>query len=254
MTSPPPPTEAMRSFTALISDAEHLVALARGLSNTRKRSMRRELRDTVGEALSVSKRDRAQLDCVESSALFVVLKPGSQLTRTQFEETELRPLLRQAVVATATAIETFVVASAMQRIPAAFHAPTNHLKKVPITLGEVLEIEANYTRRRWGHKEVLARHIQMQTSANPDRVADTLRLVGVQALWNRVDKARGERQGTSESQLRNIVGRRNRIAHSGDRSGRGRAPLSADEVARLIEEARSIAVGIDQVLSSKSSS
>ena len=240
---------AKEGFDALIADAEHLLRLASALSNSRRGKMRTELRESIGDALSVPKRERGSLDCVESRDLFVVLKPGSSLQRTHFDETELRPLLRQAIVATATAIESFVVASAQQLMATAFLSPTKHLKEVQVTLGDVLEVEARYTRRRWGHKELLAEHIERQTSANPYRVADTLRIVGINDLWNQVDRMRKVKQGTSANQLTELVDRRNRIAHDGDRSGRGRAPLSEETVARHIEDAHSIVDAIEKILS-----
>ena len=108
------PGMAKEGFDALIADAEHLLRLASALSNSRRGKMRTELRESIGDALSVPKRERGSLDCVESRDLFVVLKPGSSLQRTHFDETELRPLLRQAIVVTATGIECLVVASAQQ--------------------------------------------------------------------------------------------------------------------------------------------
>jgi hypothetical protein len=53
-------------FEANIADAERLLGLARALANGRKYGMRRELRESVGTALRVSKNKRDELDCVES--------------------------------------------------------------------------------------------------------------------------------------------------------------------------------------------
>lgn len=81
-------------FEDNITDAERLVHLAHVLTNNRKRGMRRELRGTFGAAMGLSRKHRDQLDCVESSELFVIIKPGATGQRDLFTEGELRPLLR----------------------------------------------------------------------------------------------------------------------------------------------------------------
>src|SRR5436190_14095515 len=86
-------------FEDNIADAERLLQLTRILLNTRKRRMRRELRETVGDAIKVGRRDQDGLDCVESLDVFVVLKPDGVARREHFTDAQLRPLLRQAIVA-----------------------------------------------------------------------------------------------------------------------------------------------------------
>jgi hypothetical protein len=95
-------------FEANISDAERLLAFAEALANGRKYGMRRELREAVGGALKIPKGQWGDLDCVESDDVFVLLKPGGRVVRTQFTEFELRPLLRQSVVAISTAVESYI--------------------------------------------------------------------------------------------------------------------------------------------------
>lgn len=74
--------------------------------------MRVELRSRIGEALGVPRRRRDSLDYVESRELFLVIKPGGDTPRHHFTEPGLRPLLRQAVVAIAAAVESYVAEKA----------------------------------------------------------------------------------------------------------------------------------------------
>src|SRR5262245_54018895 len=87
---------ALEAFETNMADARHLVRLAEALTNTRARRMRRELRDRVGEALRVPSKDRDELDCLQSSHLFVTFLPGARIKRSDFDDA--RPLLRQAIV------------------------------------------------------------------------------------------------------------------------------------------------------------
>src|SRR5436190_723904 len=107
---------ARQAFDDNIADAEALVAVVRALRNRRVRRMRRELRERLGNALDLPKRDWDDLDCVESDDLFAVLKPGGRLDRNSISEPSLRPLLRQALVAACAAIETFVGDRVMERL------------------------------------------------------------------------------------------------------------------------------------------
>ena len=84
--------------------------------------MRRELRDTMGKALNYPRKSWSSLDCVESSDIFGVVKPNGAVVREHFSEVELRPLLRQAVVAISAAVESYVVEKAGSYIGAALES------------------------------------------------------------------------------------------------------------------------------------
>lgn len=109
-----PQLKPIEVFDSTISDADHLVAVAEGLTNNRTRRMRRELRDRLGEALRVRVQDRGHLDCLESDDVFMVFKLGGQLDRGAFSDA--RPLLRQALVAACAAFETYLSDKAMSRV------------------------------------------------------------------------------------------------------------------------------------------
>src|SRR5690348_17058801 len=98
----------LKVFESNVADAQALLALTRSLSNSRKRRMRAELRESIGTVLGLAKSKRAHLDCVESQDVFLVLKPGCKLQRHDFHEISLRPMLRQSVVAIAAAVESYV--------------------------------------------------------------------------------------------------------------------------------------------------
>jgi hypothetical protein len=124
-------------FETNIADAERLIALTRALLNTRRYRMRRELRESIGPRLKVPRRDWGKLDCVESEDAFVVLKADGAIKREHFSEPELRPLLRQAVVAIAAAVESYVAAKACTFISKAWETQPDRLRQMAISLGDV---------------------------------------------------------------------------------------------------------------------
>ena len=156
-------------FEDNIEDAARLIALARALANTRKRRMRKELREAVGRALKVRKASWDDLDCIESDDVFLVLKANGGIRREQFTESELRPLLRQAVVAIAAAVESYVAEKAACYVGEALKNPTERLKGVSLSLGDVLEIEGRYKRRMWGYRDVVQAHLEAEASPHPTR-------------------------------------------------------------------------------------
>lgn len=238
-------------FEDNMADADRLVALAEALLNTRARRMRRELREAVGDALGVLRRDREALDCVESDDVFVVLKPGGRFGRAHFTEPELRPLLRQAVVATSAAVETYIADKACEYIPVALSTPRPpRLKEVSVNLSEILDLDAQYTRRGWGYRRILQTYLRDTASPAPNKVGIVFSIVGQKVDWARLDASRKVARGRSMKDLEALYERRNGIAHQADRAGKGRRSISLDEVRELLAGARSVVEALDSQLGS----
>jgi RiboL-PSP-HEPN len=240
--------KAIEVFESNIADAERLIGLTRALLNTRRYRMRRELRESVGAALNLSQRDREKLDCVESGEVFVVLKGGGTVRREHFQEQELRPLLRQAVVAIAAAVESYVAEKACSLISRAWDQQPERLRQMAISLGDVIDIEAKYQRRFWGYRDLVERYLEREASSDPHKIGMVLSTVGKKGVWAKVDAARSVRKGTSEKELRALSERRNKIAHTGDRIGSKRATLAIAEVEDYYANAKAIIEALEKVL------
>ena len=237
-------------FEENISDAQRLVDLTNALVNGRQRRMRRELRESVGEVIGLPRRRWDDLDCVESNDVFVVLKPDGNVRREHFTEVELRPLMRQAVVAIAAAVESYVAEKACCYISEVLKAeePPRRLLDMPLTFEDVLWVEDTYTRRGWGHRFLVEDHLRHEASADPGKIGQVFALVGKRGFWKNVDKTRGVSGGRSEKELKALADRRNVIAHTGDRVGRGKAALEIREVQRYLSSAKSIVEALDGAL------
>jgi hypothetical protein len=95
----------------------------------------------------VPQRDQEHLDCIESDGLFIVFKPSGGIKREDFND--LRALLRQAIVAGAAALETYVADIAMAFVGPALNSktPPSKLMGIALTVGQWRDIERNYERR-----------------------------------------------------------------------------------------------------------
>ncbi len=235
-------------FEENLADAQVLLKFAEGLRTERAQRMRSERREALRRMWRLSAAEGEQLDRAESDHLFVVMRPGSVFNRDDFTEPALRPLLRQAIVALSAAIETYVSDRAEDFVGEAIKDPPSRLSQVPLDLKTVLEIDAAYTRRGWGYREVLVTHLRQQASPAPSKITQTFLLVGRKIKWSAIDSMRGVDKGTSEKHLQEIYGRRNDIAHAADRVGRTRRVITTDEVRTHIGRAKEIIEALDQHL------
>lgn len=217
---------ALEAFELNMQDADLLVTVAAALTNERRHRMRRELREKIGQALNLPKGRWNDLDCIESDDFFGVLKPDATIDRAGLSD--MRPLLRQAIVAGCAALETYVGDRAMELVgPVLKRQPLpKRLRDVPMSLGRSLEIERTYKRRGWGRRVVVHDHVRQLASAEPSSIGQVFSLAGCDSIWKQVSGSAGKKL---ENRLETIVDRRNVIAHTGDRKGRGRATLTLED-------------------------
>ena len=152
MTLKPAPYRAFRDH---MEDAEALLRYAIAFKDQRSRRMRPELRDRVGQALNIPKRDRDKLDRLQSGDMFVVFTPNGNLSREHFRD--LRPLLRQSLVAACAALETYVADKAVELLVPllATDILERDMKAIQLTVGEWHSIERGYRRRGWGIRKIV---------------------------------------------------------------------------------------------------
>lgn len=241
---------AFEAFEDNMKDARSLVALATALTNSRKRKMRTELRGKVGAALGVTNAVLDQLDCAQSSDLFVVFMPGSSLSRDNMSEDSLQPLLRQAVVAASAAVETYVADRVMELAGPALRAGTRpaRLDDLTLTFGDWFAIGARYPKKKvWGIRLLLEEHVRREASPAASSVGQMFSIVGHDKVLAKVDGCRQLSSGASSRELDRLYRRRNLIAHANDRSGRSRAQIKRTDVETMLTSAEEIVSGLEKV-------
>ncbi len=239
---------ARQAFDDNMSDARFLFGLAQMLKNDRKRRMRPELREKVGSTLRIARRDWPALECIENEQVFVAFKPGAGLAG-QVDEIALRPLLRQSVVAACAAVETFVADRVIENYGNAMRLDPKppRLLGLTMTVEDWMRIESTYTRRGWGLRQIVELEIRERASPTPSVVGELFSMVAVKDVFKKIDNRRSVTPGTSARELDDIRKRRNKIAHEGDRSGRGRASITVPEVKKYLGQVESIIDAMDVV-------
>ena len=245
----PTPVEA---FELNISDAQWLLDTAQALTNQRSRRMRTEMREKVGEALGIPLRDRDRLDCIESSDIFVVIKPSGSVRRDHVKD--LSALYRQAVVAACAALESYVADAVLARIGPVVRKRGDlpgRLGELTLSVAEWKRIDDGYKYTRRGLRErVLEPRVREIVSTAPSQIGLALKMLDMNDWARKVDGARRKSKGTTVRELSELTKRRNRIAHEGDRRGYGRARISHDEAQRYVAIAKDVAEAIERVLGS----
>ncbi|MBD0676342.1 hypothetical protein BU198_38020 [Streptomyces sp. CBMA156] len=158
-------------------------------------------------------------------------------------------MLRQSLVAACAAIETFCADRVMELYPAAIKQdpPPSRLLELSLTVDDYLTIKKKYTKTGWGLRQVVELEVRQRASPAPAQIGTLFSLVGKSKLFPEIDKIRKVGKGTSTTELERIVERRNLIAHTGDRSGRGRAPISVAEVEADLAIIKAIIGALDQL-------
>lgn len=238
---------ALEAFELNMADATLLVNLAQALTNRRSNRLRKEPREAIGSALKIARGKHDEIDCVESEDFFVVLKPGARLTRDGLGD--MRPLLRQALVAGCAAVETYVGDRIMELIGPVLRnkQKPDRLLDIRMSVRDWYSINDRYERPVWGVREVVEREIRLAASPAPAQVGMAFSVVGEQGLLNRVDSQLHQRRGTAADVLTTVYERRNRIAHQGDRVGRGRARITIEEVRDDLGKVKRIVEAIDAI-------
>lgn len=238
-----------QAFKDNMTDAEALLSYARAFQNKRAKRMRRELRSKVGDALGIRDSQREALDCLESEDLFVVFMPEGSLSRDSFSDHQ--PLLRQSLVAACAALETYFADKAMEFVGPALNAEElpSRMKSINLTVGDWANIERKYKRRGWGVREIVGEHLRVTSSTAPNKIGVVLSTIGVKKGWSQqVDRLRAVESGTTERELNEITARRNRIAHSADRKGRGRVSSKLEEVEQQIAAIQEVVDALEELL------
>lgn len=129
-------------------------------------------------------------------------------------------LLRQAVVVSCSALESFVWdilrENALTVIKARGRKADQSLKDITLTLDDYLSLE-DYTDPDERLKEIILKRFERGTLYDSAKIDEVMKILGVRDLWPEVKNHTGHEAATIRSQLSDLILRRNQIAHRADR-------------------------------------
>jgi hypothetical protein len=250
---PPPKPTPMEAFDLNMSDAIWMIELAEALDNQRPKGVYSNTRESLGTALRMTKSERDGFEVTESADFFVIIKPGSAMSRDSLQDRTA--LLRHAIVAACAATETFFADLIVDLVRPQLHAHrTRHttlprkLRDVTLTVGDAVDLDHRYKSRRGLTEQVVGPYIRDKASVHPDSLGPLLQLAGHSDALKRIDRELQHEKGWSYQRMSEIAQRRNRIAHTGDRQGRGRKHLSAEEARSITDDLTAIVRAAEALL------
>ena len=156
--------------------------------------------------------------------VLILFRPAARIPGSLRVEGGLDFLLRQAIVVTCTALETFlwevVRGSALTVVRARRRGADDELRNLTLTLEEYVSLDAASDPDSRLREILLARfdrHVLYDVSSI-DRVA---RMLGVKDFWGHIEMMSGTPSTTLRALVGELVARRNLITHRADRAGDG---------------------------------
>lgn len=153
--------------------------------------------------------------------LLALIREHADLKRGFFTQKNLNLLLRQAVVATCSAMDVYFNDILKDNIMKIFknkgrYSPKK-LLKIEMTLYEYLSLKS-YADPEERLKEIILSKFDKITFGNVNGITETIEeYLGIKEYWKRVSERLDKRQQVIKDEIGAIVKRRNDIIHRGDR-------------------------------------
>lgn len=177
---------------------------------------------------------------------------GKHLQRLQVNAFDVADLYRAAWVQAVSALDHWVHRELYDRalglaLNVDEERPPQFAKlRVPMRMFEDVHHHRSRTLQE-AFAEHLRDHFGYQSFQAPEKIKQALAHVTAEPLWQNVEK----KLDSAVTRLKEIVDRRNRIAHEADRDpddGTRRLPIAADDVVRAVDDVHRIASAIAEVL------
>jgi hypothetical protein len=162
-------------------------------------------------------------------------------------------LLRSSLVATVSALDYSVhqvVRELMIETALGYRNATDAFGRFAVSTAAALRAANGVSPRDWMNQEIQAQHGHLAFQ-QPDKIADAIRLVWDQPLWQTVAAQLGKTSDSLRQELRLVVSRRNQIAHEADRDPtppHDRWPIRSNDVDSAIQLISGIVMALEAVL------
>jgi hypothetical protein len=140
-------------------------------------------------------------------------------------------LLRQAVVVSCSALESFMWdilrENALTVIKAKGRGADASLRNITLTIDDYLSLE-NYEDPDERLRQIILKRFERGTLYDLKRIGDIAEILTVKDIWKTVTSHTGLEAATIRNHLSDLISRRNQIAHRADRPGEGTPPEDCD--------------------------
>lgn len=211
--------EPIEVFNQNFKNAEALLSLDNLLLEKNNGRDPEGFKEIVCQHFSIP--DDEETIVILNEMLHALVREGADLRRPFFTERNLNLLLRQAVVATCSAMDVYFNDILKDNIMKIFQNKGRYspkkLLKIEMTLDEYLSIKS-YVDPEGRLKEIVLTKFDKITLGNVNGITETIEgYLGITEYWKRVSERLDKRQQVIKDDIDAIVKRRNDIIHRGDR-------------------------------------
>jgi len=186
--------------------------------------------------------------------MILVLRDDSKLDSEYFSSEALDDLLRASFVMTLSAMDAYFHAKIIRHVVQHSKAcdPSNRLLNEKILVSDFMAGQ-KYKRTNQALRIAIDRKLSYQSLQTPDKIADSLQLIGVNSFWDSIAKQMKTDPKKLKSQVTIIAKRRNQIAHEGDLSQSKKArnksrSISHKDVNEAIELVSNVVSAADLII------
>ena len=203
------------------SRAEHLLKLAKLLTNTRERKMRNDWAEDFKKFMRWKKAE--QIERVDGTGAILILRESSQLKAKTFGDEFTSELLRAAHVTIVAALDRYCHELIASRFIASLNSTKNwsaELRKIELPIEEVHKAVIHAKKPKSRPLILVRASVQellyKKTFQNSREIESGLLIIGVRRLWTGCATHMGCTADDITTRLNKVASRRNKIVHEGD--------------------------------------
>lgn len=198
--------------------AEHLLQLHELFRDLREETIIEPLRLAVCKCLSLP--EATVLRHAHNNNVVLVAKATVPIPQSLLVPDGIKFLLRQAVVVSCTALESFFWDSLRENVLTIVRVRKRRaddtIRNIKLTLDDYLSLEA-YEDPDARLQQIILKNFARATLTDISKIEEISKILTVKNFWQQVAASCGINEGDIKRQLGDLIGRRNQIAHRADR-------------------------------------
>lgn len=211
----------MRAYDLAIQNfsvSEHLLQLYDLFRDLKEEAVKEPLRLAVCEALAAP--NHTVLRHARNEQLVMVAKATAPIPHSLLVQDGINFLLRQAVVVSCTALESFFWDALRENVLTIVRArkrgADKSLRELTLTLDDYLSLEG-YADPDMRLKQIILKNFERGVLSDVSKIEEIAKALTVKNYWPQVAKACGMDESNIKEQVKELITRRNQIAHRADR-------------------------------------
>ncbi len=248
--------QALTLFKQNFAIAESLMQLHKLFSDLEQVDLPEDLRLAICSVWNAPK--NTVLQQTANDRVIICAKAANPIPETLTLEGGLDFLLRQAVIVSCTALESFfwdaLRENVLTIVKARRSGADKSLRNLTFTLGEYISIQ-QYEDPDVRLKQIILKNFERSTLYDVDSIEKITSTMTVNQFWEGVEEKTGEPARNLKRQISELIDRRNKIAHRADRpedredsDGQGLRPIQLPWVNVRVQACNTLVTASNEII------